>query len=96
MFVYLRFLVDKRYVRLEAGDVLAAVLALLLLLGVRLALVVAHLEEVLKSDCAHGAVGIVILSLVSQHRLANRYQYRLLAPTLLIQYKDVCKFDFFQ
>ena len=71
MFVYLRFLVDKRYVRLEAGDVLAAVLALLLLLGVRLALVVAHLEEVLKSDCAHGAVGIVILSLVSQHRLAN-------------------------
>ena len=58
MFVYPRFLVDKRDVRLEAGDVLAAVLALLFLLGVRLALVVAHLEEVLKSDCAHGAVGI--------------------------------------
>ena len=43
-------------VRLEAGDVLAAVLALLLLLGVRLTLVVPHREKVVEGDAAHLAV----------------------------------------
>ena len=56
MFVYPRFLVNKRDVRLEAGDVLAAVLALLLLLGVRLTLVVPHREKVVEGDAAHWAV----------------------------------------
>ena len=55
---------DKSDVRLEAGDVLAAVFALLLLLGVRLALVIAHLEEVLEGDSTHRAVRIVIMSLL--------------------------------
>ena len=53
---YLRFLVNEGDVRLEAGDVLAAVLALLLLLGVRLTLVVAHREKVVEGDAAHLAV----------------------------------------
>ena len=43
-------------VRLEAGDVLTAVLALLLLLGVRLPLVVSHREKVVEGDAAHLAV----------------------------------------
>ena len=50
---YLRFLVNEGDVRLEAGDVLAAVLALLLLLGVRLTLVVPHREKVVEGDAAH-------------------------------------------
>ena len=62
---------DEGDVRLEAGDVLAAVLALLLLLGVRLTLVVAHLEEVLEGFAAHGAVEIATSSLISQQNLAN-------------------------
>ena len=53
---YLRLRVDEGDVRLEAGDVLATVLALLLLLGVRLPLVVAHREEVVEGDAAHRAV----------------------------------------
>ena len=62
---------DKGDVRLEAGDVLAAVLALLLLLGVRLALVVAHLEEVLEGFSTHGAVEIATSSLISRQNLAS-------------------------
>ena len=53
---YLRFLVNEGDVRLEAGDVLAAVLALLLLLRVRLTLVLAHQEKVVEGDAAHLAV----------------------------------------
>ena len=62
---------DEGDVRLEAGDVLAAVLALLLLLGVRLALVVAHLEEVLEGFAAHRAVEFPTYLPVSQQSLPN-------------------------
>ena len=71
MLAHLWVLVDERDVRLEAGDVLAAVLALLLLLGVRLALVVPHLEKVLEGYVAHGALEMASLSPVRQHCLFN-------------------------